>query len=521
MGYSLIGLVFAFAAGILLASHLPVGSAALWAAALLVAAVSLALRRVFPRALLGLFVCVALLGALRTQLTQQPIDQLASKATALAEVVGTVVSYPDLGDGSTQFDLQPDHIKGRVRVTWYWEARPSEPIRYGDRLQISGSARLPKRYPDFDYRAFLARQGIFSTMSLDGPQNIVHVGTGGSRLLRIGDTLRQRLLAALDRLLPPREAGLAHSLLFGERAALAPDVEAAFERTGLMHLLAVSGLHLGIFLAGLWFALRRLGLRPALAYPLVGFAVVAVLWIVGPRVSLIRAALLFAFLALGTVLADLGLILRRWVSPHQALAGAGLVLLALRPTALWDVGFQLSMAATSAILVAFDPVFGLQAWLTLRAKAIPGPNAPTRYALGVLTVSAAAQAGTAPILAYHFATIYPFVLLANLSAVPLAAAALWIGVVVLIFAATPLAGPLATGLDLLLRGLIFLVEGLASIPGSALPVPPLMGLWIAGLVGYLFLAVVYSGRSSCTSYGTSIVSGSEGRGGRSSPRVTT
>jgi len=521
MPYSPIGLAAAFVAGILLAPHLPTSPTTLWLAAVVTAGISLLLRRVFPRALAGLLLCVALLAALRTDTTQLPLERLAPKATALTEVTGTVVSYPELGNESTRFDLQPDHIEARIRVTWYWDHPPAEPIRYGDRLRVRGSARLPDRYPDFDYRAFLARQGIFATMSLEGPHAVMPLGAAGSRLLRSGDSLRQRLLAALDRLLPETEAGLAHSLLFGQRAALAPDVEAAFERTGLMHLLAVSGLHLGVFLAGLWFALRALHLRPAIAYPLVGIAVAVILWIVGPRISLVRAALLFAFLGFGSVLADLGIVLRRWVNPLQGLAGAALVLLALRPAALWDVDFQLSVAATAAIFLAFAPGVGVQTWIDRRAIALPGPDAPARYALGVFAVSAAAQAGTAPFLAAHFATLYPYVLVANLSAVPLATAALWAGLLVLLFATTPLAAPLASGLTLLLRGLITVVDGLARLPGSALSVPRLMGLWIAGLAAYIFLAAAYSGGSSCTSYGTSITSRSGDRGVRDSPRVKT
>jgi len=68
-----------------------------------------------------------------------------------------------------------------------------------------------------------------------------------------------------------------------EPLANAADVESVIinRRAGLMHLLAVSGLHLGIFLAGLWFLLRSFGLRPRIAYPLVGIAVLFVLWIVG------------------------------------------------------------------------------------------------------------------------------------------------------------------------------------------------------------------------------------------------
>jgi competence protein ComEC len=313
-------------------------------------------------------------------------------------------------------------------------------------------------------------------------------------------------LAQIDALLPSEEAGLAHGLLFGEKRMMSAEIEDAFRRAGLMHLLAVSGLHLGIFLAALWFLLRLFGLRPRVTYPLVGIAVLLILWIVGPRVSLVRAALLFAFLALGSVLADCGLILRRWVSSYAGLAAAGMVLLAIRPTALWDVGFQLSFAATGAILFLFDRRFHVQRRLKALAQRSPFPTRIVSYPLTLIAVSAAAQAGTAPFLAYHFLALYPFALIASLVAIPLATLALWGGGMLLLVSWTPLAPWVARGLQLILHGLIVCVRAISNIPGSLLAVPGWSGIWIGGIVVYLFMLAIYVGdSSSCTLYSTSIV----------------
>jgi len=358
-------------------------------------------------------------------------------------------------------------------------------------------------YPDLAERRSvfpILTTGSISLAKVSSPRwwsrggSVLSIGKTGTRILRLGDRLRQAMAEKLNRYLSPVGAGLARGLLFGEYESLPEEVEDSFRAVGLMHLLAVSGLHLGIILAFIWFVLRLAGARPALAYPLVGLAVIAVLWIVGPRVSLVRASLLFAFLALGSVLADLGIILRRWVRSYQGLAAAALVVLACRPFALLDVGFQLSFGATAAIVVVLDPSFGVRAWVERVCGDVGMRAALARYLMYSLVVSAAAQAGTAPVIAYHFARIHPLVVIANLAAVPIAGAALWFGIVFLVVSAISVwAGQIAAGiLGFAVRVLDLVVEGLATAPFSELAVEPWMGIWMGGLVVFLLLVAVYS-----------------------------
>lgn len=456
--------------------------------------------------LLGLMISIALLGAIRYQSLPVISASLYRQANSLHQVTGTVVSYPEARSDHTTFVLAPDHLRAKVFVTLFWKEGTPPQLLYGDHIQVTGSGKAPENFDDFDYRAYLARQGIFATMAVDSGNDVQRLGVAGASIMRRGDRIRQRLLARIDALLPREEAGLAHGLLFGEKGMLSTQIEDAFRRAGLMHLLAVSGLHLGIFLAALWFLLRLFGLRPRITYPLVGIAVLFILWIIGPRVSLVRAALLFAFLALGSVLADWGLILRRWISSYAGLAAAALVLLAIRPTALWSVGFQLSFSATAAILFLFDPRFNVQRRITALAKRTPLPTALVSYPLLLIAVSAAAQAGTAPFLAYHFHALYPYAIIASLVAIPLATLALWSGGILLIVSSTPLVLWAAAGLHLVLHSLIVCVSAISSLPGSLLSVPEWIGIWIGGLVAYLFMLAIYvCDRLSCTLYSTSIV----------------
>lgn len=502
----MIGISLSFAAGIAVGSMLPQQRLLLWFACVAVAASIFVLSR-WRRSLLSLLlISVALLGALRYQSTPVIPASLYKQADNLQEVTGTIVSYPEDRSDHTMFIIAPDQIASKVSVTLFWKGEERPFLLYGDRLQITGLGKAPENFDNFDYRGYLARQGIFATMIVNSTRDIHKLGVTRSRIMRLGDKIRHRLLARIDALLASEEAGLAHGLLFGEKGMMSKEVEDAFRRAGLMHLLAVSGLHLGIFLAALWFLLRLFGLRPRITYPLVGIAVLFILWIVGPRVSLVRAALLFAFLALGSVLADCGLILRRWVSSYAGLAAAGLVLLSIRPTALWDVGFQLSFAATGAILFVFDPMFRVQQRITAVAKRAPLPTPIVSYPLLLIAISAAAQAGTAPFLAYHFHAFYPFALIANLVAIPLATLALWGGGILLLVSWSPLAVSAGKGLQLVLHSLIVCVKAISSLPGSMLPMPGWAGIWIGGIVIYLFMLAIYvRDSSSWTLYSTSIV----------------
>jgi competence protein ComEC len=484
MTYSIIHIMVAYATGagigIQIPLFLPPATVYGAAAALLVLSVLGGRRR--RRLLSGLLVSIALLGFMRAQAVKLP-ETLYRRASYLTEVTGTIVSYPELARDSTAFEFAPDHLPGKIRITCFWNDTEPARLFYGDRLFLTGKVRIPERFGEFDYRAYLARRGIFATMTVEGKTGAERIGTGGNTAMRWGDRTRQRLFAELEESFSPVEAGLVRSLLLGERSALEPELEEGFRRTGLMHLLAVSGLHLSVFLAGFWALLRLSGLRPALTYPVIGLFVLGALWVVGPRVSLIRAALLFAFLGFGSVLADLGATLRCWVRPSRGLAAAALVILAVRPGALFDAGFQLSFGATGGILFVLRRSSTLWNWMNERM----GGGARRRilhYPFTLLLVSAAAQMGALPFMLYHFATFHPYILLANLIAIPLVTGVLWISVFTVICLCVSGTSLMTTLLQSVLRSLIGVVEWLAALPGCQLAAPPWMGIWVGGMVCY-------------------------------------
>jgi len=428
-----------------------------------------------------LLCCVFLLGAFRWEAVL-PAEPVAEDRVAwLQQAEGLVVSYPSLGHTRTTFDVVLEPLGACARLTVFHSEPHLGWVHLGDRISVEARFELPGCHDGFDYGAYLARRGIHMTGTVASPADLTLLQSAvGRPVLRAGDRLRQRLIRSLYDILPAPRAGLAAALLFGERGLLEEGVERAFERTGLMHLLATSGLHLAILLGGLWLLARRLGMRPALSYPAVGVAAATFLWIVGPRVSLLRAVTVLAFVGLGSVLADLGVLLRSWVSPLPCLGASACCLLLAAPWSLLDAGFQLSYAATGAILLGLQclgrggrdgaPLRLRDVWrsIAIRAKTM-------------LAVSLLAHAATAPLVGLHFGTYHPGVVLANLAAIPLVTAALWLDLVTVALSGSVLSRLVAVPLGGVLGVLARVMEGLARMPGMELPCCRATAWWALGL----------------------------------------
>jgi len=166
------------------------------------------------------------------------------------------------------------------------------------------------------------------------------------------------------------------------------------------------------------------------------------------------------------------------------------------PGQLYDAGFQLTFAATGAILVALLPKFGWQEWTARLAKRTIIPRWIAKNALDLIVVSAAAQAGSAPVVALQFGTFHPLIIIANLVVIPLVTAALWLGFIAVLLSATPALPLVAVPFGCTLRALSASVRSLSRLPGTEFHVSAWMGIWIAALAGFLFLAVYFNESSS-------------------------
>ena len=442
--------LLSFSSGIVLAEILGVNSTPAWAiwgilSALAVLLIAEGFKSEFATgaAILGI-ACLGL--ALYGGQYFNPKD-LYSRIDSLNSISGQVVSYPIKSSEGAEFTLNPTNHRGKFKV--FLSDGNSAKLDYGDRLTVKGKFQVPGRFGGFNYREFLRRKNIWGVVYQG---KLVKRSRGfANPVLELGWQLRKNISVRIDRVLP-EQGHFLKALLFGSRKVLSDDTEESFTRTGLAHLLAASGLHLGIILGASWWISTSLGFGRGTTYLASLPLVLLYLMIVGFELPMMRASLIYVFAGIHIWLKKVGLILEDWYDRYQALAGAALVLLLLNPESLSTVGFQLSFGATFALALLFEPIKELL------------PTRP-KYLNGIMAASLSAQLGVSPVLATHFGQIHPWAPVINLAAIPGVTAILYLGIIALILGrGIPIfsfLGPLTGNAILVFRRA---TEKIASVP---------------------------------------------------------
>ena len=387
-----------------LPAALAFGAAGAVVAALLFS-VAAAPRRRWLLAVLA--VAGALIGVLRFDLHDGASDLggLAPLHGLPVELRGYVDSYPERAGTALRFEVQVEEVQGgagdwraaegRVLVT----ARPPAPLtatrehpffRQGDALRLAGEIEAPRRTGDFDFPRYLAKQGVGSVMAF--PRMELH-GTGqGPWLDRALFTARSEIAGALGRVLPEPQASLAQALTVGVRSDLPSDVVRSFRDSGAAHLLAISGLHVGMALMMTLALARRFVPRPRwLLFMLPLLAVWGYAMLAGLPPSAQRAAVMATFYLAA-------LYFGRQRHGITALMLAALVLTAVDPGMLWEVSFQLSFLAMTGIVVVAP-------WITERIEWGSGGgllDAAVRFTARAGVAGFAATLLTWPAVAFYF-----------------------------------------------------------------------------------------------------------------------
>lgn len=219
----------------------------------------------------------------------------------------------------------------------------------GDRVKIVGRLALPgppSNPGDFDFRAYLRQRGIDCLVRVTHPDAVTVLPnrpTWLSRLARVRHSLREECRQLLIRELSPEHVPLAASLLLGDRTGLPYEVQREFAESGTMHLLAISGLHVGI-LAGLVFLVCRVQNAGPIGTALtVLFVVWLYAFVTDHRPPVLRASVLVTILVVGSLL-------HQSIHGVNALAVAAMIILLWSPTDLFNTGGQLSFLAVAAIV---------------------------------------------------------------------------------------------------------------------------------------------------------------------------
>jgi competence protein ComEC len=284
----------------------------------------------------------------------------------------------------------------------------------------------PKNPNEFDYKDFLARKGIFHRQFLG--KNFQILSTDQTSDIRFFlDHLRQKMVLMLEAKIPdPDSRQVALALLLGQKQKLDPEINKAYSETGLMHILAVSGLHVAIIYAIFLFLLKLLRLKKhQTKYFLIG--VIGIIWLyaflTGLPPSVLRAATMFSLITLGQMR-------DRKPSIYNVLAFSAMLLITVNPDVIFDLGFQLSYLAVAGI-VLIQPLI-LNWWL---------PSSKVgEYFWQLTAVSIAAQLVTFPLSVYYFHVFPTYFLIANLFVIPISFLNMQVGVPLMILGWIPYLG---------------------------------------------------------------------------------
>jgi len=436
--YATIAFLLSFIAGIGLGHFWLPAPAWPIAAALILVALALLLRRY----LLPLLVLISLLGLFLgivrmdfSQIDFGPQDLAYYNGQKLS-VQGTVAADPDISAEKIRLTINTDkalidgqlkEIHGKVLVTL-----PRYPeYQYGQKLEILGDIKQPTSFTDFSYQNYLARYGIYSVVYY--PKEVkIFAGNFGSPALQAIYRFKHRFQDSLLGALPEPHASLASGILLGRQGNFNQQLLDAFNRVGLTHIIAVSGFNITI-IAVVILALfkpfhRRLGIFAAL------LAIIFFVFLTGASASVVRAAIMGGINLLA-------LSVYRQQDKHLTILLAAFLMLLVNPLILFfDVGFQLSFAATLGI-VYVSPIF--EQWF----QKIPN-------ALGLreaLMLTIAAQITAVPFIIYHFGRLSIISPLANLLVVPLVPAAMLFSFI------TGLIGLVTTGIAQLLGAITWII----------------------------------------------------------------
>jgi len=289
---------------------------------------------------------------------------------------------PEIKDSSLWLRLKLiDGHQGRVLA----KVRPYlENFQYGDEVAIQGRFEEPKNYNDFDFRAYLAKDGIYSVV--DYPEIIVTGHNQGSPLKSFLFKIKNQFQEKIDKFLPEPEASFLAGLILGERQSLDKDLKTNLQKSGTSHLIALSGYNITIIVGAVLSLFLFLGFHRSWAFCFSVIVIILFVLMTGASASIVRAAIM------GT-LAMFGQRIGRLYHSRNALFLAALIMTILNPKIIrFDFAFQLSFMATLG-LIYFEPLF---------EKIIRADVKSFLNWRGVLALTLSAQAAVLPLLISRF-----------------------------------------------------------------------------------------------------------------------
>jgi len=478
------------AAGIAVGTVAPPLAPVLLVAGLIIAIGALLWRDLVPAewrlmaVLAPLFVAGGVTIALLHAATPDPLSELAAMEPGEVVFVGRIASPPEKSGFGYMADV-------RVERLWY-EGREvlrgggvevfaaDLSIGVGDRVRVDGEISHPQIGEDgFDYSRYLATKRISALVEATSVRPV------GEERGWIGQVHR-RTDVALGYGLRPREAAVVRGMVLGDRSLMPEKLQRSFQRSGITHVLAISGQHVVILAGVIYFLIRIFAIPPTVRASVTIGLIWLYILIAGAPPSAIRAGVVATFVLAAPLIG-------RQVSPLHFMTTMLALVLSYNPQLIYSTGFQLSVAAVFGILLLTKPLKSLVGHTLLRPL-----KSPPAQLSNLISVSLAAQLATSPIVASTFDQVSVVGVFTNLIAVPLSGPILILGLLgSLAGNIYPLlAYPINACNGFLVTILIQSAKVAASLPVASVTTPGvtllLVGLFYAGCVPPIVAGRVFS-----------------------------
>ena len=351
----------------------------------------------------------------------------------------------------------------------------------GSRIMFRASVKAvsgPANPAEFDYRKYLSRHKIYHSTYLKTGEWKVIKGPGHPGIIQFAQNLRNDLLLRLqEEGVRGSEFSVSAALLLGDDAYLDSDTRHRYARAGAMHILCVSGLHVGVIflvMSTLLSFLRRLPFGKYILPVLLVASIWSYALITGLAPPVVRASTMISFIITGRALG-------RHSNIYNTLAASALLMLFMQPQVFFEAGFRLSYAAVVGIVMLQKPINNLLYFKYFLPDRI----------WSITAVSLAAQLGTLPLVLHYFHQFPLYGLITNLIVIPMSSLIIYSG---LLFFIIPVPGMLSGGIAKLLAGLVYIMDrGISFAEGMPYAVWPDIRLDLAGMLILYVLIIGFMG----------------------------
>ncbi|MFO7843471.1 MAG: ComEC/Rec2 family competence protein [Bacteroidales bacterium] len=379
--------------------------------------------------------------------------------------IATIIEDPSEKPNSYQTTLSIHYLKDSCgwnqengKILAYFEKDTNiQKVAFGDRLIIQSYINPVKHSGNpktFNYKRYLAFRDIHhQTYIQSGKFKIVEHGKG-PWIYQFSNNIRSRLLDIYQKnKITGDEFAVLSALTLGYKEELSQDIREHFSSSGAMHILAVSGLHVGIIyiiLVRILFFLQRNKYGRMIQSMLIIFALFFYAILTGLSSSVLRATIMFSIVALGKIFI-------RQTNIYNTIFLSAFIMLLANPYSITDIGFQLSYMAVFSIIFFYPKIYSL-----LEVK----------YALGdkiwqLISVAVAAQIGTFPLTLFYFNQFPVYFILANIFIIPIAIILIYAAVTLFLFSFSDfIIGFLAPAVKYITFGLNYAVKTISELPFS-------------------------------------------------------